>query len=530
MSSVSIFEHISAHLPDSGPGLTEGGVHLPDEPSLEEKPVRLAPGLHDHIVDPGSVLSAEQTAASVLKIFVETAHRSAPAESFERLNQRLMDVEGIGFLEPFVRRVYGSRLKRADVRDVAIRLVTGSTDRLPVKTGIALLGICARREDQQLLLTMARHGEFTDYVAMAITNAFGEQEQTLWELAKVVEGWGRVALVQQLASTKDPEIKGWMLRQANEDFVVLTNATLVLAQSGGLRAELEAEEIDEELCRAAGAILETLIEDRPYETKESIDDYGDGPQTIKSYLAHLSRRPERLESIQPLMTIIDYLELRGGVSWGMYPEFRERLVAKVAGRPLAGWDDADRARTATFARWVLQRPGWRRAIEDGLGSDDSHTFYLAHRAARRLGDDVFPVLLERLRRDPFESDISWHDAVRTADEEGFDQLLDVAFSRMSEHRPYESWMFPDWLRYILEGFDRFPGKGWPLIREGLASPVMMERRFGIGGLETFGDRPWPPEALGLLVEVMRSDPDEYNHDRAAELLEEYGFPGRVGTP
>jgi hypothetical protein len=186
MSSVSIFEHISAHLPDGGPGLTEGGDYLPDEPSPEEKPVRLAPGFLDHIVDPGSVLSAEQTAASVLKVFVETAYRSAPAESFGRLYQRLMDVEEIGFLEPFVRRVYESRVRRGDVRDVAIRLVTGSTDRLPVKTGIALLGICARREYQQLLLTMARHGEFTDYAGMAITNALGVLELVLWVFAKVV--------------------------------------------------------------------------------------------------------------------------------------------------------------------------------------------------------------------------------------------------------------------------------------------------------------------------------------------------------
>ena len=467
MSSISIFDHISAHLPDGGPGLTEGGDYLPDEPGPEEEQVRLAPGLHDHMVDPGSVLAAEQTAASVLKVFVETAYRSAPAESFGRLYQRLIDVEEIGFLEPFVRRVYESRLKRGDVRAVALRLVTGSTDRLPVKTGIALLGICARREDQQLLLTMARHGEFTDYAGMAITNAFGEQEQVLWELAKVVEGWGRVAVVEQLASTRDPEIKAWMLRQANEDFTVLANAALALAQSGGLHAELEAEEIDEELCLAAGAILETLIEGRPYETKESIDDYGDAPRAIKLYLAHLSRRSERLESIQPLMTIIDYLELRGGVSWSFYPEYRARLVAKVAGRPLAGWNDEDRAHTATFARWVLQRPGWRRAIDEGLGSDDSHTFYLAQRAAQRLGDDVFPVLLDRLRRDPFESDISWDDAARAADEEGFDQLLDVALSRLIEHRPYESWIFPHWLHSILTGFERFPGKGWPLIRKGL---------------------------------------------------------------
>jgi hypothetical protein len=92
-------------------------------------------------------------------------------------------------------------------------------------------------------------------------------------------------------------------------------------------------------------------------------------------------------------------------------------------------------------------------------------------------------------RVPFTDDITWDDAVRTADEAGFDDLLKVALTRLSEHRPYEGWSFPMWLRAILDGLERFPGKGWPLIREGLTSAVMMERRFGINGMWTFGGTP-----------------------------------------
>jgi hypothetical protein len=45
-------------------------------------------------------------------------------------------------------------------------------------------------------------------------------------------------------------------------------------------------------------------------------------------------------------------------------------------------------------------------------------------------------------RVPFTDDITWDDAVRTADEAGFDDLLEVALTRLSEHRPYEGWSFP----------------------------------------------------------------------------------------
>lgn len=528
---VTIYQHVVAHLPREGPGLSEGGDVLPDDPQPadQEGVVRLAPGLADHILDPGSELAGEQAAAAVVRDFVGMTHGRAPSETYERFYRRLVDIEELGFLEPFVRRVFGSPVKKRDVRRIALRLVTESTDRLPVKTGIALLGICARREDQRLLLTMARHAEFTGYAGMAIANAFGEQESVLWELAKVVVGWGRVDLVYQLASTRDPRIKAWILRQANEDFTVLSSACLVLAEAGELRNELERDELDDDVCLAAGAILQQLIEARIFDDGQAIDDYGDGPEAIRLYLSHLSRRPERLEYLQPLMTVLEYLE--SGCSVARYfPEFREEMAARVADRPMVGWSDQERARATTHARWVLLQPGWRRTISEGLESDDDHTFYLAERAADRLGDDVFPVLLARLQRDPYTSEITWEDAGRAADQEGFDRLLELARARLSEHRPYDGPFFPVWLRPILDGFERFPGKAWwPLIREGLSSPVMMERRFGINGLRYLG-RPWPPEALALLVRVCRSDPDEDNQDWAAELLEEHGFPGRVGTP
>jgi ABC-type transport system substrate-binding protein len=64
----------------------------------------------------------------------------------------------------------------------------------------------------------------------------------------------------------------------------------------------------------------------------------------------------------------------------------------------------------------------------------------------------------------------------------------------------------------------------------LTSGEMMERRFGINGMWTFGGKPWPREAVALVAALARSDPDEYNREKAAELLEDHGYPGRASTP
>lgn len=79
----------------------------------------------------------------------------------------------MGFLEPFVRRVIASRVPRRNARSVALRLVKESADRLPVKVGVVLLGICARRKDEGILLTIARHPLIVDQPSMLMPGKKG---------------------------------------------------------------------------------------------------------------------------------------------------------------------------------------------------------------------------------------------------------------------------------------------------------------------------------------------------------------------
>lgn len=528
-SAVSIYEHILAHLPPDGPGLTPGGELLPDEPDRESG-FHIAPGLMDHVVDPGPVLENEQAAAGSFRKFEAAVTDPSSASAFGELIEALRANEETGFFDPFVRRVYQSGLPRDRVREVALRLIKRSVDRMPVKVGVCALGLCARRKDREILLTIGRHEEFSHYVGVALSNAMADPEDSIWELAKVVDGWGRVAFVEQLASTQRSEIKAWIVREGFTTSSHPTELAPIAATTGDLAGELIVDEIDDELYRSAGQILAALIRSRIYVGREDIDDYEKAPEAINLFLEHVARRREDLEAFEPVAVIVDYLELRRSPYTDPFEShWSAEGRAHAMDRVRARWSDEERSRVSTHARWILQRPAWRSLIVDGLASPDHWTFSLAERAARWLGDDTVPSMLARLREHP-EDGHSWFEVSRLADEAQFDELLELARERVALHEPGDEEWAPRWTLGIHQEVGRFPGKGWQLFRAELESPILRDRRYGLGGLERIVEFPWPQDAEEIVATIALSDSDEEVRTRARNLLSDRSGAGRVTTP
>jgi hypothetical protein len=527
---VSIYDHVLAHIPEDGPGLLPGGERLPDDPEPDPSgEVTFAPGLMDEILERGTELGNEQAAAASFRLIEDVLRHPSATGPYEELIGDLRGKENLAFLDPLLSRVHHAGFRREEIRDLALGLATRSSDRTPVKVGITLLGLWATIEDRDILLSLGRHEEFTHYVGVALTNAFEDAEPLLWELAKVVESWGRINLVRQLASTRSPEIKAWILRRGSEGFLVESELAYIAATTGELAAALSPQEIDNVVHRAAGRILGNLIAARPIRTHKDIDDYADGPEAIRRYLAHAAQKQETLEGFAPLAMIVDYLELRDGEELSVL-RWTEHWRSR---RPLPkGWSEKERERSATYARWILQRPAWRELIEDGLSSEDGRTFHLAEQAARWLGDDTLPVILDRIRRFPAD-DTGWSEATTRAQDIGrWSEVLQAAMERLSRHDTRETRMFPHWMLMITQEMERFPGMGWPLLRAALEGPLVIERRFGLRGLRWFledGWR-WPTDADDVLDLMARSEPDQRTRGRAADLLELSQSPGRVTTP
>jgi hypothetical protein len=156
-------------VPRDGNGLTEGAAHLPDEPADRSEGPRIAfaPGLLDHVVDPGSWIENERAAVSAFRKREAAVMEPLANGAYEQLYEELRKNELTGFFDPFVRRVYRPGLARHALREIALRLATRSVDRMPVEVGISLLGLCARHEDRPILLTLGRHEEFSHDVGVS---------------------------------------------------------------------------------------------------------------------------------------------------------------------------------------------------------------------------------------------------------------------------------------------------------------------------------------------------------------------------
>jgi hypothetical protein len=295
-----------------------------------------------------------------------------------------------------------------------------------------------------------------------------------------------------------------------------------------LARELRAEDIDDELFRSAGWILFTLIGSRGYPDRLDIDDYEDGPEAIRLFLQHVAAREEQLETFRSVARIVDYLELRESC-YDVHGHWTDEKQADARGRLRSRWSDDERTHVATQARWILERPAWRRLVDDELRSPDHGTFSRAERAARWFGDDTVTVMLRRLRVYPHD-DPSWFNASRLADEDQFDELLELARERVELNEPGDDALAYSWLVGIRQELERFPGKGWPLFRAALESPTLGQRRFGIGFLRDVPGGLWPDGADRVLEMVARSDPDDEMRQWATELSEERASSGRVTTP
>ena len=61
---------------------------------------------------------------------------------------------------------------------------------------------------------------------------------------------------------------------------------------------------------------------------------------------------------------------------------------------------------------------------------------------------------------------------------------------------------------MLQLLDRFPGKGWPLIRAGLQSPVVRNRNWSLRVFKNWLRPDWPPDARQVLQAAAKAEPDD----------------------
>ena len=207
----SILKFLSSNLDENG-NLTEKAHDLPDEKKDDEK-IRFAPGLMD------AMFGADDSDDSKKRITELTKHIKKVASKGDKIGEQefyglITENEGvIGIIDDFLQTVVNNALPiEPYLFKYAKDLATRTDKRNAVKFGIAILGLCQNKSVLNDIKILGLHDEFTVYATIAIVNLSDNVENNLWDLAKKVDGWGKIQLVDRLARPELSEpMKDWFI-------------------------------------------------------------------------------------------------------------------------------------------------------------------------------------------------------------------------------------------------------------------------------------------------------------------------------
>ena len=253
--------------------LNGGGADLPECRKKDENKIGWTAGALDgvtshHLFNPEGGERQQGDVVRALEAFL----RRATEENLSNLYAIVQKEPLVSYAEDLQKVIRAKLLNRykSRIAEAGRYLLTRADDRENVKLGILLIELSGDESDRVALELLATHDEFTLYAAVALTPLVSHPEQTLWNIAKRVHGWGRVQVVERLDGTQNPDIQAWMLREGFRNNVMDEYLAGICAKTGKLHEALKPAHVDDALLDGAADILKALVLGGP---ADSIDDY-----------------------------------------------------------------------------------------------------------------------------------------------------------------------------------------------------------------------------------------------------------------
>lgn len=498
----SLYEFIAACIEPATGKLSSECLELPDEKApAGPSDIGVVPGFGDGMgTHHAAFKDLDGNASQVARRLVRIARlgRATDMDEFEAFVSGKDTLTYVDAVQDELAKANAP--KSPQLRRLALRLVREGYDRGAVKMGIALLGWVGLPEDAEPLRVLGLHDEFSLFAAVALKSMLGPEdaENELWTLAKGVDGWGRIQVVEHLVPPRNPAVREWLLRGGYRNTIMNEYLTWIAAVHGNLAETLQRSTIDDELFDSIGEIIDGLVAGGP---AKDISDYPQGPEALARYLELLKGRPEaKLQHFLVARSIEFFLD---------HPD---RL------RP--AWTDEQVTKCRADADAILHSPVWIDLAKDALHAPDRKDFFVADRAAGLLGIDRYPALIARIESDP-EPAWLWAEVLKAAGPDRVDEALHLA-SKKVPLEPKEgemtSMLAVDPLGMVVLGLVKYPGKGLPFLLAGLRHPGVRGRLHAASALAKWPAL--PEEARDALAQARANETHEETRtmmDRALAL-------------
>ncbi|TVT31494.1 hypothetical protein FNH05_28330 [Amycolatopsis rhizosphaerae] len=504
----TFLSHALASAALHGPGpWPHGGYPLPDEDPDE---VRVMSGaVEDGVRTHHFRFRPDEAGAAETAEELERLVGSPPTTTdLAALHDRLAAVDTLTIADPLTAELRRRSLPRDRLREIALRLTGHGTRRNAVATGIVLLGLSGDERDRELLLVLGTLEDLSLYAVVALLRSQPEPPHAVFELARRVDGWGRIHAVERLAGTGDPEIRSWLLREGFRNGVTGEYLAHLAATTGGLYAALLDEEVDDALLDGAGDILETLA--GPAGPAKNIEDYPDGPPALCRYVALVRTRPPHPGRVTVLLRLAKFLDTE--------------IAASL------DWDERTRSALRETCLATAKEPGWRATVASALAEGDLPAFRNALWPARQLGIAVGEHLRWRLRAHPddgylWQCLLDEHPAHEIAEVVAFAQELlplpELVTGPATDPGFGRDRAFDRVLGLLVNHLAEHPGQGGPLLGVALANRLTGNRNTAARALAAWPAESVPPEMRARVREAHHREPDPDTKKGLRELLDSW---------
>lgn len=503
----SILLHLKRNINEDG-SLNESARKLPDEKKADDK-IKFAPGLMD------AMFGADESEESKSRIkqlvsLIKRIAKNGDIQSKSDFYREITENESvIGIIDEFLQSLgQSSSPIEPYLFDFANKLAAKTNNRNSVKFGIAILGLCQNKKPIDDIKILGLHDEFTVFSTIALSNLSDNLVKDLWELAKQVDGWGKIQLVDRLAEMKlNNEIKDWLVYDGYKNNIMYEYLALTCAKNGKLNEKLNTDTIDDKLYSSASDIIVALMDEGP---ALGMSGYEYSSEVIQNFIRHSKMRNLNISNYIALHRIKDYLEES--------PEENETLK---------NWNQNDLSNCLIDINELLNSKNWTEEIKVALKSSDNVEYWNGKQAAQKLGIDLWETVWEKLKQNPLDSS-AWYDVTESAKEDNVDEIIDFAINNLPldflGSGPKDSMGIGDdfqkhsSLDSVITFLENYPKKGEELILVGLDSPVTRNRNMAIRVLDKWKPENWSNEITEKVKRLKEVEPNEDTKKNIERLL------------
>ena len=493
----SILQHLKRNINEDG-SLQELAETLPDEKRADNE-LMFAPGLMDAMFGADESEESKSRIKQLSSLICKIAKNGDNQSKSDFYREITENESVIGIVDQFLQNLAQSSLPvEPYLFDYANNLATKTKNRNAVKFGIAILGLCQNKKPIKDIKTLGLHDEFTVFSTIALSNLSDNLVNDLWELAKQVDGWGKIQLVDRLAEMElNSEIRDWLVLEGYKNNIMYEYLALTCAKNGLLSEKLNVESIEDNLYSSASDIIIALMDEGP---AVGMSGYDDSYETIENFIKHSKTRNLNISNYITLHRIKDYLEES--------PEENETLKT---------WNQNNLSNCLIDINELINSKDWTEEVKIALKSSGNVEYWNGKQAAEKLGIDIWDTVWNRLIQNPIDSS-AWYDVTTNAKENNVGVIIDFAINNLPLNLlgsgPKDSaGIGDDYQKYssldsVITFLGNYPKKGEKLILVGLDSPVTRNRNMAIRVLDKWKVENWSNEITEKINKLQDIEPNE----------------------